>query len=125
MKRCLLSLCAVLLAGSAGAPGALAQPSVLGNSFPLFSAASRGSAVAYDSRNHVYLVVSAYGAVNARFVSADGVGLPNCISSGSSFILGGESFGHFPRVAYSPDSGGFVVTWHEARGAATSFIRGR
>src|SRR3954471_17923181 len=118
MKRYLLVLSAVALLCPTTATKAFAQASALGASFPIYAATARGSAVAYDSRNNVYLVVSAYGTVNARFVSADGVGMGNCVSAGTSFVLGGASFGHFPRVAYSPDAngglGGFVVTWHEA-----------
>jgi hypothetical protein len=117
MKRYLLVLCAAALACATSATTVFAQASVLGSSFAIYGAASRGSATAYDTKNHVYLVVSAYGAVNGRFMSADGVPLPNCVSAGTSFVLGGASFGHFPRVAYSPDAngglGGFMVTWHE------------
>src|SRR6478736_1313133 len=122
MKRHLFVLCAVALACTARATPAFAQASALGSSFAIYGAVSRGSAVAYDTRNQVYLVVSAYGTVSARFVSADGTALPYCISSGSNFTVGGASFGHFPRVAYSPDAngglGGFVVTWHEADSVA-------
>src|SRR6478736_6158602 len=118
MKRHLFVLCAVALACTARATPAFAQASALGSSFAIYGAVSRGSAVAYDTRNQVYLVVSAYGTVSARFVSADGTALPYCISSGSNFTVGGAAFGHFPRVAYSPDAngglGGFIVTWHEA-----------
>ena len=118
MKRYLGYLALIVLACAWQERPAFAQASVLGSSFPIYAASSRGSAVAYDTKNHVYLVVSAYGAVNARFVTADGVLLPTCISSGTSFILGGAAFAHFPRVAYSPDAngglGGFMVTWHEA-----------
>jgi hypothetical protein len=114
----LFYLCAAALVFTGSARPALAQASALGSSFPIYGASSRGSAVAYDTTNHVYLVVSAYGAVNGRFVSADGQPLSTCVSSGTSFILGGAAFAHFPRVAYSPDAngglGGFMVTWHEA-----------
>ena len=106
MKRHLFVLCAVALACTARATPAFAQASALGSSFAIYGAVSRGSAVAYDTRNHVYLVVSAYGTVSARFVSADGTALPYCISSGSNFTVGGAAFGHFPRVGYSPDANG-------------------
>ena len=123
MKRHLFVLCAVALACTARATPAFAQASALGSSFAIYGAVSRGSAVAYDTRNHVYLVVSAYGTVSARFVSADGTALPYCISSGSNFTVGGAAFGHFPRVGYSPDAnggqGGFMVTWHEGDSVAS------
>ena len=118
MKRYLLVFGAIALAALGIASSVFAQASALGASFPIYPATARGSAVAYDGRNNVYLVVSAYGAVNGRFVSADGVPLTACTTGDASFLLGGASFGHFPRVAYSPDAngglGGFVVTWHEA-----------
>ena len=123
MKRHLFVLCAVALACTARVTPAFAQASALGSSFAIYGAVSRGSAVAYDTKNHVYLVVSAYGTVSARFVSADGTALPYCISSGSNFTVGGAAFGHFPRVAYSPDAngglGGFMVTWHEGDSVAS------
>jgi hypothetical protein len=122
MKRYLFVLCAAALACTTRVTPAFAQASALGSSFPIYSAFSRGSAVAYDTKNHVYLVVSAYGTVSARFVSADGALLPNCISSGVNFAVGGAAFGHFPRVGYSPDAngglGGFMVTWHEGDSVA-------
>jgi hypothetical protein len=69
--------------------------------------------VGYDPRNNVYLVVSAHGRVNGRFVSADGAVL------GEPFVFQAvPAFGQFPQLAYSPDAnggnGGFLVTWHES-----------
>ena len=77
------------------------------------SAATRGTAVAYDSINKVYLVVGSNGVLRGRFVGADGapVGAPFTIQGNTA------NFAHFPRVAFSPDAdggaGGFLVTWHE------------
>ena len=80
----------------------------------------------YDPRNGVYLVVSAHGAVNGRFVSADGAVL------GQPFVFQAvPGFGQFPQLAYSPDAdggnGGFLVTWHESdsRGPEHSFADGQ
>jgi hypothetical protein len=77
----------------------------------------KNSAVAYDAKNDVYLVVSAYGNVRGRFVSGAGTPL------GSEFSLrapGNPSFGHTPRATYSPHANGgqgaFLVTWHEDDG---------
>ena len=69
----------------------------------------RGNVVAYDSVNHVYLVVSSHGVVYGRFVDASG----NLL--GAPFAIQGNpaNFGHFPRAAFSPDAGAFLVTWHE------------
>src|SRR5262245_35557314 len=114
MKRYALYLCTTALLCAPLEGVAYGQASALGATFPIYAATALGSAVAYDTRNNVYLVVSAYGAVNGQFVSADGVPLGNC---GSPFVLGGAAYGHYPRVAYSPDAngglGGFIVTWHE------------
>src|SRR5688572_1788306 len=69
----------------------------LGPSFTAISTFTRGSSVAFDSKNGVYLVVSSNGPLNGRFVSADGVPI------GSYFVIHGVGFTHFPQVAYSPD----------------------
>jgi hypothetical protein len=128
MKRYLFYLCAAALAVAGSARPVLAQASALGSSFPIYDGTARGgTAVAYDTRNHVYLVVSATGAVSGRFVSADGQPLSTCVTSGSSFVLGGGAYGAFPRVAYSPDAvggmGGFVVSWHEGDNGTALFAR--
>ena len=80
---------------------------------------TRGSDVAFDSKNNVYLAVSSYGTLRGRFVTADGnlAGDPFVIQSSGNYT-------HFPRVAYSPDAnsgnGAFLVTWHESDGTMTS-----
>ena len=118
MKHKLLVLALVLCPWLAPSP-ASAQLARLGETFSVWSDTSRGSAVAYDPRNNVYLVVSAHGRVNGRFVTADGavLGLPFVFQS----VV---YFGQFPQVAYSPDAnggnGGFLVTWHESDGPAPS-----
>ncbi len=109
-----LGLCSWLCAAPASA-----QLARLGETFSVWSDTSRGSAVGYDTRNNVYLVVSAHGRVNGRFVSADGAVL------GDPFVLQAVvSFGQFPQLAYSPDANGgngaFLVTWHESDGPAPS-----
>ena len=108
-------LAGVLLMGFLAAPSANAQTaSRLGPSITAISGVVKGSAVGYDPKNSVYLVVSAYGPVNGRFVSAEGVllGVPFPIKEGSIC--------QFPRVAYSPDAngglGGFLVTWQQSDG---------
>jgi len=74
---------------------------------------SKGSNVAYDYKNGVYLVVSAFGNLNGVFVTADG-------AVGAPFTIQGP-YTHFPGVAYSPDlnggAGGFLVTWHQTVGS--------
>jgi hypothetical protein len=108
-------LAGVLLVGTLGTTPAAAQTaSRLGASITAISSVVKGSAVAYDSRNSIYLVVSAYGDLNGRFVSATGdlIGVPFTIQSGAA------GFTHFPGVAYSPDAnggaGGFLVAWHQS-----------
>ena len=84
----------------------------------LIAALARGSAVAYDSKNDRYLVVSSHGVLWGRLV--DGSGAP----IGGQIHIGGAVHAHFPRVAYSPDiaggAGGFLVVWHESDTTPTS-----
>jgi hypothetical protein len=87
--------------------------------FAVWAAATRGSAVGYDWKNGVYLVVSSGGTLYGRFTTADGAFL------GEPFgIQASGNYAHFPRVAYSPDTdgglGGFLVTWHESDQNPTS-----
>ena len=109
VKRLLL----VTLALLCSLPGAAyAQVSRVGVTFYAIAAGSRGTSVAYDSKNDVYLVVSAYGVLRGRFVTADGIPV------GTDFVIQSTSnFTHFPRVAFSPHgnggAGAFLVTWHE------------
>jgi hypothetical protein len=112
--RTLFGLCLVLLA----TPSA-AQVSRVGDTFQVWSATSRGSDVAYDSRNGVYFVVAAHGTLFGRFVSADGgvLGSPLAIEAVPGFA-------QFPHVTYSPDadggSGAFLVSWHESDASVPS-----
>jgi hypothetical protein len=108
-------LAGAVLVGTLGTTPAAAQTgSRLGLSMTAISAVVKGSAVAYDPKNSIYLVVSAYGDLNGRFVSAGGdlIGVPFTIQSGAA------GFTHFPGVAYSPDAnggaGGFLVAWHQS-----------
>ena len=94
----------------------------LGASFTAISTYTRGSSVAFDSKNGVYLVVSSNGPLNGRFVSADGAPI------GSYFVIHGVGYTHFPQVAYSPDAnggaGGFLVSWHQTQAVgATPQVR--
>src|SRR5574339_530269 len=78
---------------------------------------ARGNVVAYDSVNHVYLVVSSHGVVYGRFVDASGN------PHGAQFTIQANpaNFGMFPRAAFSPDAGAFLVTWTEG----TPSVHGR
>ena len=120
MKHKLLVILVALCSGLA-APPAFAQLTRAGETFSAFVDYSRGSAVGYDSRNNVYLVVNAQGRVNGRFVSADGATL------GTPFVLGVIGAGQFAHLAFSPDANGgngaFLVTWHESDGPAPSIHR--
>jgi hypothetical protein len=96
---------------------ARAQISRVGLNPLLITTPIRGSDVAYDPVNKVYLVVAAYGPVWGTFTSASGDKI-------SAFQINSPGpFAHFPRVTYSPDVsngaggvGGFIVTWHESAG---------
>lgn len=112
-KYSFTTLCTAALLLVCTAESSQADIRRMGGTFGVIAAATRGSAVAHDARNEVYLVVSAHGLVRGRFVSADG-GL-----IGDPFqIQGSGNFSHFPRVAYSPDAnngaGAFLVSWHES-----------
>ena len=119
-------LAGLLVIGSiSAATTASAQTgSRLGPSVPAITAVVKGSSVAYDSRNSRYLVASAYGDLNGRFVGADGdlIGVPFTIQSGAAGAT------HFPGVAYSPDAfggaGGFLVAWHKSE-AVGATVYGR
>src|SRR5688500_9095286 len=107
-----IAICLVAASSAAFAPTkAFAQVSRIGEAVSLWSdGGARGSDIAFDSKNNVYLVVSAWGTVRGRYMNADGVAL------GTAFIIQANPYlAHFPRVAYSPDAaggaGGFLVTW--------------
>jgi hypothetical protein len=107
-----LGFLAVALSGSAGTARANALP--VGATTPIIAASLqiRGTAVAYDSTNHVFLVVAGDEfIVWGRFVAASGAPLGEFVVKQSSTYKG------FPGVAFSPDAnggaGGFLVAWHE------------
>jgi hypothetical protein len=116
---------AVLLLLAVLAPtAAMAQATRLGETFLVNNGGVRGSGVAYDPRNDVYLVVSGNGVITGRFVRADGAPL------GTPFQVQETVFyGHFPHVAYTPDAnsgnGGFLVTWHESDGKGPTSVHTR
>ena len=64
----------------------------------------------------MYLVVSAHGNLNGRFISADGTLLGQVAIQSAA-----AGFSQYPGVAYSPDAfdgaGGFLVAWHQSVGA--------
>ncbi len=80
----------------------------------------RGTDVAYDPVNNVYLMVEGNGTLLGTFL------LPSGSPAGATFgITNGSSFGAFPRVCYSPDAnngsggkGAFLVTWDQDDAAA-------
>lgn len=88
------------------------------------ASATRGSAVAYDSINHVYLVVSTFGMLRGRFVDTNGVPL-----GGAFVIQSSGNFTHFPGLTFSPDAdggnGGFLVVWHESDQVNAASIHAR
>ena len=100
----------VLLLVFAAAP-AWAQLSRVGSitALPVGSGTVKGTDSSWDPVNQVYLVVSAYGVHHGIFVNRFGIPVtgPFLIKSGSS---------HFPRARYSPNLGGFLVTWAQEDG---------
>jgi hypothetical protein len=122
--------CVLLLLSTVGTTIAGAQTlSRLGPSITAISGGVRGSNIAYDFKNSVYLVVSAHGNLNGRFITADGalIGSPFPIQSGDPALGGGWT--HFPGVSYSPDAnggaGGFLVTWHQSLATGGAAVHAR
>jgi hypothetical protein len=107
------ALVCLLTIGSGAAQAAAARK---GNTSRAIEDYTRGTAVAYDSINKVYLVVGSHGVLRGRFIAADGgvIGAPFTIQANPNPVT---NFAHFPRVAFSPHAdggaGGFLVTWHE------------
>ncbi len=94
---------------------AWAQLSRVGVNPALAAIPVRGTDVAYDPANGIYLVVGAYGRVQGVFTDANGNPL-----TGPFLIDDGGGWAHYPRVAYSRDVpngaggwGGFLITWHD------------
>jgi hypothetical protein len=96
----------VVAGAIAAAVPARAQISRVGDTFNAMEVPARGTAVAFDPVNNVYVTVSAHGQVSARFISADGVPLGNPV------VINGNVGNQFPSVAYSPHAGAFLVTWY-------------
>jgi hypothetical protein len=103
---------------------ASAQLTPSGGSFLTIAGGTRGTASAYDSKNNVFLAVSAYGPVNGRLVKPDGT-----FASAPFQIDLVTTFSHYPSVAYSPhiDSGkgGYLVTWHQNIGTPGNRVHAR
>src|SRR5688572_15533171 len=112
----LLSVCA-LLAASMPASG---QVSAASGATQLIASTTRGVDAAYDPVHNVYLVIGAYGPVSGVFVNLDGqaVGAPFTIS-------GGAGHSNFARAHYSPQLGGFMVTWSSEDSATSLTVRTR
>lgn len=111
-----LSLCGIVCIPAS----ATAQLAPSGASFQVYATGVRGTASAYDPTNNVFLVVSAYGHVSGRFVRPDGT-----FASDPFGIDTTPDFAHYPSVAYSPDTGAFLVTWHQNFGTAGNRVRTR
>lgn len=67
--------------------------------------------IGYDPVNHAYLVVWGLGSVYGRFVTADGTPL----GGGPFKVSSSTANTDFPRLAYNPDSGSFMVVWQDSR----------
>jgi hypothetical protein len=112
-----LGFLAVAVFGAGRAAEANAIPAG-GTIAAIVATLTEGTGVAYDSTNHVYLVVSANntgasGTVWGRFIAANGTPL------GSQFLISAPpTYVHFPNTKFSPDAaggaGGFIVAWHES-----------
>jgi len=126
MKQILThTLALAMLTLVAATPAAASGAARSGATIPAIVATSRGNSVAYDTINKVYLVVSAQGGVNGRFVDRNG----NLI--GAQFPIQGAPgpFGMYPHATFSPDAnggaGGFLVVWSSADTQSAAFVHGR
>jgi hypothetical protein len=125
-KTLRVSLAAALLCAAVATSEAAVTR--LGATTVAIAIATRGSNVAYDSVNHVYLAVSTAtfggGAVRGRFIDKAGVpmGAPFMIQASANPT-------HFPAVTFSKDAdggaGGFLVVWHESDIAVGTSIHTR
>jgi hypothetical protein len=117
-----IALTFMFLATAAGANAAAVRS---GASLAAIIAVTRGTNVAYDSINKVYLVVSAHGLVQGRFIAANGTPI------GGQFVIQANQaiFTAFPRVKFSPDAnggaGGFLVTWSASDIPNNASLHGR
>lgn len=128
VRRRLVVILSVLIA-IVGVSVAEAAAVRVGPTIGVYVLSARGNAVAYDSVNNVYLVVSSHaslpGSMYGSFTDKNGnpVGAPFKIQASVNSA-------HFPRVAFAPQgdagAGAFLVTWHESDlpGSNTS-IHGR
>lgn len=129
------STAAALLVATVGlASSAAAQVVPLGPSVQAIKGLVRGSDVAYDPANGVFLSVGAYGAVRGAFTNASG----SAVTPAFVIFPGDVGFAHYPRVAYSPHlnngqggTGAFLVLWHHdapdpnVQGGVSNFVHGR
>lgn len=120
-----LWLLAVVLGSSLGPEPAWAQAQRIGATFSLprvYSDPVRFPATAFDPLNRVYLVVTGNQRIQGQFVREDGS------TDGSAFLISQPGYAQHPRLAYSPDAGGFLVSWHlfvegTGTGVFTSVVR--
>lgn len=117
-----LALASLVCACLLPAAPAHAQAARLGGSILVGQGSIRYADVGYDPVNDAYLVVSGAERVIARFVAADGTVLGNVVR-----VPDADRGGYAPRVAYSRDLGGFLVTWLDSRGdpLERTNVRGR
>jgi hypothetical protein len=120
-SRTILGAALLLTAGAATSAASVTR---YGSTAVAINAATRGSAVAYDSVHHVYLTVSTFGVLRGQFVDGSGglLGAPFVIQASGNFT-------HFPAVEFSPDAdggaGAFLVVWHESDLPAGTSVHAR
>lgn len=110
------------------ASSAVGQSAPVGNSLQVFpyptgKGAVRWVDLAYDPIDNVYLAVfgdRAGGRIIAQFLNAVGAPVGNPFG-----ITNGGLYAQAPRVAFSADRPGFLVTWHSSETPTVAAVRGQ
>ncbi len=112
-----------------GAADAWAQAGPIGSSVQQYGGPTRRPDVAYDTTNHVYLIVWGPYTIRGVFVNDDGVAVSGVFQISDNMTADGFNYAQQPRAAFNPDTGSFLVVWHSTDGVTTyrdgARVRGR
>src|SRR5512137_374066 len=112
-SRFLLTLAGIVCCSLAiGAADAWAQAGPIGASIQQYGGPTRRPDIAYDTTNHVYLIVWGPYTIRGVFVNEDGVAVSGVFQISDNLTSTGFNYAQQPRAAFNPDSGSFLVVWH-------------